>query len=113
MTQLLAASDRSRSACIRGSATTTIVPSSVDISCIPVIATMAMPSTLDDNGGPADWDLPGAAIAGQPSDERPGQRGCPAKLQVAGAERVLGLLGGRDLLGGVADQQRDGTDHHR
>ena len=50
MTQLLAASERSRSACIRGRATTTIVPSSVDISCMPVIATMAMPSTLDDNG---------------------------------------------------------------
>ena len=50
MTQLLPASERSRSACIRGSATMTMVPSSVDISCMPVIATIAMPSTDDDSG---------------------------------------------------------------
>ena len=46
MTQLLAASDRPNSACIRGSATITMVPSSVDISCMPVIATIARPSVV-------------------------------------------------------------------
>src|SRR6476659_6216409 len=51
MTQLLPTSERSRSACIRGSATITMVPSSVDISCMPVIATIAMPSTCDDSDG--------------------------------------------------------------
>ena len=50
MTQLLPASDRSSSACMRGSATMTMVPSSVDISCMPVIAMIAMPSTDDDSG---------------------------------------------------------------
>ncbi len=35
---------------MRGSATMTMVPSSVDISCMPVIATIAMPSTDDDSG---------------------------------------------------------------
>ena len=39
MIQLLAASDRSSSACIRGSATMAMVPSRVDINCMPVIAT--------------------------------------------------------------------------
>ncbi len=50
MTQLLPASERSSSACIRGSATMTMVPSSVDISCMPVIATIAIPSTEDVSG---------------------------------------------------------------
>ena len=50
MTQLLPASERSSSACIRGSATMTMVPSSVDISCMPVIAMIAMPSTDGDRG---------------------------------------------------------------
>lgn len=54
MTQLLPASERSSSACIRGSATMTMVPSSVDISCMPVIATIAMPSTDDASGGRED-----------------------------------------------------------
>jgi hypothetical protein len=50
MTQLLPASDMSRSACICGSATITMVPSSVDINCMPVIAMMAAPRTDEDSG---------------------------------------------------------------
>src|SRR6478752_2242675 len=50
MTQLFAASERSSSACILGSATMTMVPSSVDINCMPVIAMIAIPSTDDDSG---------------------------------------------------------------
>ncbi len=43
---------------MRGSATMTMVPSSVDISCMPVIATIAMPSTDDDSGVVARSDDP-------------------------------------------------------
>ncbi|BBY60097.1 hypothetical protein MSAR_32330 [Mycolicibacterium sarraceniae] len=35
---------------MRGSATITIVPSSVDINCMPVIATIASPSTREASG---------------------------------------------------------------
>jgi hypothetical protein len=71
MTQLLAASVSPRSACIRGSATMTMVPSSVDISCMPVIATIATPSTDDDSGVVARSDPeepPTADMACQPTE---------------------------------------------
>src|ERR1043165_7586433 len=73
MIQLLVTSERSRSACIRGSATITMVPSSVDISCMPVIATIATPSTDDDSGVVARSDPeepPTADMACQPTETR-------------------------------------------
>jgi hypothetical protein len=73
MTQLLAASERSSSACILGSATITMVPSSVDISCMPVIAMIAMPNTDEDSGAvvrSVDPEEPAAAdMALQPTEE--------------------------------------------
>lgn len=67
MTQLLPASERSRSACIRGNATMTMVPSRVDMSCMPVIATIAMPSTDEDSGSVSRSDDPDA-MDGHPTD---------------------------------------------
>src|SRR5215218_3081673 len=71
MTQLLAASDRSSSACSRGSATMTMVPSSVDINCMPVIAKIAIPKTCVVRRG-SEWSVdplepPAADMACQPT----------------------------------------------
>ena len=66
ITQLFAASDMARSACMRGSATTTIVPSSVDISCMPVIAMIAIPTTLEASGD--RWVRRAADMGSYPTD---------------------------------------------
>ncbi len=68
ITQLFAASDRPSSACIRGSATTTMVPSSVDINCMPVIAMIAMPMTLEASGRVDRWVRRAANMAAYPTD---------------------------------------------
>src|SRR3954471_9137700 len=117
MTQLLPASERSRSACRRGSATMTMVPSSVDINCMPVIAKIAMPSTCVVRLR-AEWSVdslapPTADMACQPTHERirrdyrrSAQEITPESqgLQVSVVDRVLDFLRVRDLLGGIADE---------
>src|SRR6476659_1730754 len=113
MTQLLPASERSSSACIRGSATMTIVPSSVDINCMPVIATIAIPATLSDSRLAA---LDAADMGTDPTERSSGRfagnrlsrcrRRLWARLELARVDRVLDFLGVRDLLGRVADEQR-------
>ena len=105
MTQLFAASDRSSSACIRGSATMTIVPSSVDISCMPVIARIAMPATLSDSrldglGIRRTWDptlprwQPGSANRPVSSAEDPHRRCHPLKIHAMSAALITGASTG-------------------
>ncbi len=48
---------------MRGSATMTMVPSSVDINCMPVIARIAMPSTDDESGADSRSDDPAAMVS--------------------------------------------------
>src|SRR5512135_3558575 len=113
-----------RSACMRGSATTTIVPSSVDISCMPVIAMIAIPTTLEASG--VRWvrraanmgshptyggeeALPRTATYDTVSAEKRAISGRSAQsqsLKLAGVQRVFDFLRVRDLSGGVTDEQR-------
>src|ERR1700712_5592778 len=91
MTQLLPASERSSSDCMRGSATITMVPSSVDISCMPVIAMIAMPSTCDDNDGMVrsvePEEPPAADMGRKPTQSESGKGGAVVGGLVATGER--------------------------
>src|SRR3982750_4390322 len=119
MTQLLAASERSRSACSRGSATMTMVPSRVAINCMPVIAKIAIPRTCVvrrcREGSVDSLEPPAADMDCQPTETRKrysSPPGCRA-LQLSVVDRVLDFLRVRHLVRGVADEQRDDADDHR
>src|SRR5262249_21351152 len=105
------------------SATITMVPSSVDISCMPVIAKIAMPSTCVVRFGAGRFvdssEPPPADMGRQPTQTRirraqlrSARPITPNSLEVALVDRVLDLLGVRDLIRCVADEQRRTTDDH-
>ena len=109
-----------------GSAMIAMVPSSVAISCMPVMATMATPSTLEARGlaggsGTLTSDM-GSYPTERPAGYGPSRRPSvtPPRLcrrtrdsDIAGVDGFLDFLGVRHLAGGVADEQGHRTDDDR